>query len=68
MAPHTAQQRAQYVIWYAESRSDYHKFAEKVRRERGEDATVPDYRSVRGWKETLLETGNLEDKPKKRAR
>lgn len=63
---YTIQQRAQFVIWFAEGASTYAKFKNIVQFEMGADAAVPHLRSVTGWIKAFLETGNVEDKERKR--
>ena len=47
---YTPQQHAQYVLWFAECKSDYRQFEEKAHALNENDARVPDLRSLLKWK------------------
>lgn len=61
--PYTLQQRAQFVVWFAECKNDYRRFEARVKLELRVNANVPELKTVRKWKETFLETGSVEMKP-----
>jgi two-component SAPR family response regulator len=65
---YTPQQRTQYVLWFAECKSDYRQFEEKVRTLNRNDARVPDLRSLLKWKSSFLETGSVVEEKRTRKR
>lgn len=65
---YTVQQRAQFVLWFAECQGIYSKFTAKVRFELGANAHVPNQRSVDKWQEIFLETGSVANKKPQRIR
>ena len=65
---YTPQQHAQYVLWFAECKSDYRQFEEKAHTLNENDARVPDLRSLLKWKSSFLETGSVVEEKRIRKR
>ena len=64
MRVYTLQQRAHLVLWFAECKNIYDEFVLKVRRLEGDDAAVPDKKTILKWRVAFLETGSVGDKQK----